>query len=136
MPFPIVKGMRSIEFGSPGSSREGLNALVLDAAKRATAGLFEFDYQAHGEPLEHVGERLAMLDSDGRHVATLLITRAEVLRFADVPDEFAIAEGEGDLNADQFRAGYLKDWTDMGYVVTDDTPVTNVYFDLIEDLRG
>lgn len=134
MPFPIVNGMRSIEFGSPGPSREKLNALVLDAAKRATAGLFEFDYEAHGEPLEHVGERLAMLDSAGNHVATLLITRAEVLRFADVPDEFAIAEGEGDHDADEFRAGYLQDWTAAGHVVTDDTLVTNVYFDLIENL--
>jgi uncharacterized protein YhfF len=76
-----------------------------------------------------------MLDRNGNHVATLAVTRAEVLRFADVPDELAIAEGEGDLDADEFRAGYLKDWTALGYVITDDTLVTNIYFDLIEDLR-
>ena len=136
MGFPVVNGMRSIEFGSAGPSREALNALVLDAQKRSTAGLMEFDYHAHGEPLEHVGEKLAMLDSQGNHVATLLVTRAEVLRFADVPDEFAIAEGEGDFTGDEFRAGYLKDWTAQGYLVTDDTLVSNVYFDLLEDLRS
>ena len=135
MAFPIVNGMRAIEFGSPGDSRNWLNGLVLDANKRSTCGHYLHDYQEHGEPLEHVGERLAMLDNDGNHIATLLVTRAELLRFADVPDEFAIAEGEGDNTGDEFRASYLPGWLAMGYEVTDDTIVTNVYFDLVEDLR-
>ena len=135
MAFEIVDGMRSMTFGTAGPSRERLNALVLDANKRATAGLLEFDYEAEGEPLEHVGERLAMLDSNGVHVATLEITRAEVVRFGDVTDEFAIAEGEGDFTGDEFRAGYLADWTSMGYSVNDDTLVTCVWFDLVADLR-
>jgi uncharacterized protein YhfF len=127
--------MRAMLFGSPGEMRERLNGLVLDANKRATAGLLEFDYEAEGEPLEHVGEKLALLDSAGNQVATLQITRAEVLRFADVSDEFAIAEGEGDFTGDEFRVGYLRTWNEMGYEVDDDTLVTCVYFDLIEDLR-
>ena len=132
MGFPIVNGMRSIEFGSEGPNRERLNALVLSGPKRATAGHFENDYQVHGEPLEQVGEKLALLDSRGNHVGTLEVTRAELVRFADVTDEFAIAEGEGDLTGDEFRAGYLPGWTAMGYEVTADTVVTNVYFDLVE----
>jgi uncharacterized protein YhfF len=135
MAFPIVKGMRAIEFGSPGENREHLNDLVLNANKRATAGHFEKDYHEQGEPLEHVGEKLAMLDSDGNHVGTLLVTRAEIVRFADVSDEFAIAEGEGDLTGDEYRAGYKPMWLRMGYEVNDDTPVATVYFDLVEDLR-
>lgn len=135
MAFPFVSGMRAIEFGRAGENREKLNALVLDANKRATAGHFARDYQEHDEPLEHVGERLAMLDSDGIHIATLLVTKAELVRFADVTDEFAIAEGEGDFTGDEFRAGYLPGWLEMGYEVNDDTIVTNVYFELIEDLR-
>jgi uncharacterized protein YhfF len=133
--FPVINGMRAIEFGLPGESREYLNSLVLDANKRATAGHFKHDYQDHGEPLEYVGEKLAMLDSAGNHVATLLITRAELVRFADVSDEFAIAEGEGDITGDEYRAGYKPAWEAMGYEVTDDTLVSTVYFDLLEDLR-
>lgn len=136
MGFPIVNGMRSIEFGTKGPNREKLNALVLDGPKRATAGHFENDYQVHGEPLEHVGEKLAMLDSEGNHVGTLEITRAELVRFADVADEFAIAEGEGDFTGDEFRTGYLPGWLNMGYQVTDDTIVSCVYFELVEDLRS
>ena len=136
MAFPVVNGMRGIEFGSPGENRDYLNSLVLDANKRATAGHFKYDYQEQGEPLEHVGEKLALLDNDGKHIATLLVTRAELVRFADVSDEFAIAEGEGELTGDEYRAGYKPMWLRMGYDVTDDTMVATVYFDLFEDLRG
>ena len=135
MGFPVVNGMRAIEFGQRGPNREFLNALVLNGNKRATAGHFERDYEAHGEPLEYVGEKLAMLDSDGNHIATLWVTRAELVRFGDVSDEFAIAEGEGDFTGDEFRAGYSPGWLAMGYPVNEDTIVTNVYFELLEDLR-
>ena len=134
--FPRVDGLRSIEFGTPGSSRENLVNLVLHGAKRATAGLRR-DYDAEGEDVEHVGECLAMLDNDGRHVGTLRITRVEVLRFADVPDEFALAEAEGDLNAADFRASHLEYWTGVGEQVDDNTLVVTLYFDLLPEIvRG
>ena len=129
--FPRVNGLRSIEFGTPGASRENLVNLVLHGNKRATAGLLH-DYDREGEPVEHVGERLAMVDNDGRHVGTLLVTRTEIVRFCDVPDEFALAEAEGDLNAADFRASHLEYWTRVGEQVDDDTLVVLVYFDLIE----
>jgi uncharacterized protein YhfF len=129
--FPRVNGLRSIEFGTPGASRENLVNLVLHGNKRATAGL-RHDYDREGEPVEHVGERLAMVDNDGRHVGTLLVTRTEIVRFCDVPDEFALAEAEGDLNAADFRASHLEYWTRVGEQVDDDTLVVLVYFDLVE----
>jgi uncharacterized protein YhfF len=129
--FPRVNGLRSIEFGTPGASRENLVNLVLHGNKRATAGLLH-DYDREGEPVEHVGERLAMVDNDGRHVGTLLVTRTEIVRFCDVPDEFALAEAEGDLNAADFRASHLEYWTRVGEQVDDDTLVVLVYFDLVE----
>jgi uncharacterized protein YhfF len=131
--FPRVDGLRSIEFGSPGESRTKLVDLVLHGNKRATAGLLS-EYEHEGEPVEHVGELLAMLDDDGRHVGTLRVTRAEVLRFADVPDEFALAEAEGDRNAAEFREGHLAYWTREGEHVVDDTMVVTVYFDLLPEI--
>ena len=67
-----------------------------------------------------------------RHVATVRTTRVEVSRFADVPDEFALAEAEGDLNAADFRASHLEYWTAIGDVVTDDTMIVQLYFELLE----
>ena len=123
--------MRTIEFGTPGPSREKLVNLILHGQKRATAGLLIGDYESEGEPIEHVGELLAIVDNDGQHVGTMKVTRAEILRFADVPDEFALAEAEGDMNAADFRASHLAYWTRVGETVTDDTLIVTVYFDLL-----
>jgi len=132
--FQRINGMRTIEFGTPGPSREKLVNLVLHGEKRATAGLLTSDYEAEGEPIEHVGELLAIVDNDGTHVGTMQVTRCEVLRFADVPDELALAEAEGDLNAADFRASHLAYWTRVGETVTDDTLIVTVYFDLLHPI--
>ena len=135
MSFPIVNGLRSIEFGNPGESRDKLISFILDGNKRATGGTLQWDYVAENEPIEVVGEKLAVLDNQNRHVATIQATRVEVKRFADVPDEFALAEAEGDLNGDDFRKSHLAFWSKIGLVITDETEIVLVYFDLIEDLR-
>ena len=131
--FQRINGTRTIEFGTPGPSREKLVNLILHGQKRATAGLLTSDYEAEGEPIEHVGELLAIVDNDGTHVGTIHVTRCEVLRFADVPDELALAEAEGDLNAADFRASHLAYWTRVGETVTDDTLIVTVYFDLLPE---
>ena len=132
MPYAIVGGLRSIEFGSPGRLRSELTALVLARKKRATASLLS-EYEDEGEAIEHVGERLAVLDNDARHVATIEVTRVETLRFDQVPDAFALAEGEGDLNAADFRASHLRYWSRAGESVSDSTRVVTLYFDLVDD---
>jgi len=128
--FPRVNDLRTIEFGTPGESRSRLIDFVMNGNKRATAGLLQ-DYEKEGEPVEFVGECLAMVGNDGSHVATLRVTRTEITRFIDVPDEFALAEAEGDLNAADFRASHLAYWTGVGESITDDTLVVQVYFELL-----
>jgi uncharacterized protein YhfF/predicted acetyltransferase len=130
MSFPIVDGLRSIEFGTPGESRTRLINFVVNGHKRATAGLLS-DYNREGEPFEYVGECLAMTGNDGSHVATLMVTRVDISRFGDVPDEFALAEAEGDLNAADFRASHSEYWTHAGETITDDTAIVQVYFDVL-----
>jgi uncharacterized protein YhfF len=71
-----------------------------------------------------------VLDDDGRHVITIRVTEVVVTRFADVPDRFALAEAEGDLNAADFRTGHAEYWASVGMPVTDDTLVVQLYFDL------
>ena len=130
MAFPIVDGLRAIEFGEPGEMRDRLIDLVVNGNKRATAGLLS-EYEEEGEPIEHVGERLVIIDNEGRRVATVRATKVVVSRFADVPDEFALAEAEGDLNAANFRASHTDYWESAGTPVTDDTLVVQLYFDLV-----
>ncbi len=122
----------AIEFGTPGAMRRQLVDLVVSGNKRATAGLLS-EYEDEQEPLEHTGERLAIVDDNGRHVATVTVTKVVVSRFADVPDEFALAEAEGDLDAADFRASHTAYWASVGTPVTDDTMVVQLYFDLLAD---
>ncbi len=128
--FKVVDNLRSIEFGTPGESRARLIDFIVNGNKRATAGLLD-DYAKESEPIESVGECLAMLDNDNQHVATLRVTRVEVSRFIDVPDEFALAEAEGDLNAADFRASHSEYWSRIGETVTDETQIVQVYFELL-----
>jgi uncharacterized protein YhfF/predicted acetyltransferase len=134
--FPVVDDLRAIEFGSPGKSRETIVNFVVHGNKRATAGMAA-EYETEGEVIEYIGECLAMLDNDSQHIATLQVTRVEISRFADVPDEFALAEAEGDLNAADFRASHYDFWTRAGETITDDTMINQIYFDLLSHrLRG
>ncbi|MDA2982854.1 MAG: GNAT family N-acetyltransferase [Actinomycetota bacterium] len=128
--FQVVDNLRSIEFGNPGESRARLIDFIVNGNKRATAGLLD-DYAKESEPVESVGECLAMLNNDNQHVATLRVTRVEVSRFIDVPDEFALAEAEGDLNAADFRASHNDFWSRIGETVTDETQIVQVYFELL-----
>jgi len=136
MSFPVVNGLRGIEFGTKGEFRDELIALILQGKKRATAGTLEWDYRANSEPIEFVGEKLAVLNNDGEQVATIEANRVEVVRFADVPDEFALAEGEGDLSGDDFREGHLRFWSRQGLTINDDTEIVLLYFDLISPINN
>ena len=128
--FQVIDNLRSIEFGTPGESRARLVDFVVNGNKRATAGLLD-DYAKESEPVECVGECLAMLDNSDQHVATLRVTRVEVSRFINVPDEFALTEAEGDLNAADFRASHSDYWSRIGEAITDDTQIVQVYFELL-----
>ena len=130
MAFPTFHGVRTIEFGSPGEMRDRLADLVVNGPKRATAGLVD-EYRREGEPVEHVGEVLAVLDSDARALGLVRVTRVQQMRFADVPDEFALAEAEGDLSGDDFRRSHAAYWQSEGETITDDTLVVLVWFELL-----
>ena len=127
-----LNGLRPLEFGNPGELRSKLVDLVINGNKRATAGALDWDYEP-GEPIETVGEKFAVVDNENQQVATIKVTRVEICRFADVPDEFALAEAEGDLTGDDFRESHFKFWTDCGYKIDDDSKIVLAYFDLISD---
>jgi uncharacterized protein YhfF len=130
MGFPVIDGQRTIEFGTPGEMRERLVGLVVQGRKRATAGLLE-EYRTEGEPIEHPGEILVVVNSAGEAVGRIQVSRVEVGRFADVSDELALAEGEGDLTGEMFRESHRAFWTSVGETITDDTEIVQVYFDLL-----
>jgi uncharacterized protein YhfF len=132
----VTDDLPLMEFAFPGPLRDQLVALVLSGAKTTTTGLLLPD-----EPPEEVGQRLAVVDSDGRRVAVIELTDVRVLRLADVDLRHAVDEGEGDESVAQWRANHEKFWhsaevrAEMGqdFRVDDDTLIVAQRFRL---LRG
>lgn len=129
MAFKVVDSLRTIEFGTPGPFRDQLNDLVLKGLKKATAGL-ESEYEKEDEPIEHVGEQLVLLGNGDVNLGKIEITRIVRCAFKEVTDEFALAEGEGDLSGDDFRASHKRYWTRQGYEINDETRVVLLFFQL------
>jgi uncharacterized protein YhfF len=132
MSFDRIDGLRTIEFGNPGTSRDTILDFLFNGNKRATAGLLEFDYEAEGEAVEHVGEVLVVVGNEGEELGRIRATRVEIVNFADVSDAFALAEAEGDLTGDDFRESHGKFWAECGFEVRPDSKVVTMYFELLK----
>ncbi|MEU2671843.1 ASCH domain-containing protein [Streptomyces sp. NPDC007164] len=124
----------------PGPLRDQLVRAVLAGTKVSTTGLLA-EYEAEREELPPVGERSALIDSDGRETAVLEVTEVRVLRLGDVDLQHALDEGEGDTSVAEWRAGHEKFWQseemrealgDPGFTVDDDTMVVAERFRVVE----
>ena len=87
-----------------------------------------------GEALDETGERQALLDGDGKVIAIVEITKAELTSFGEVTWAFAEAEGEGFTDLDDWRAGHREFWESVGVEVDDDTPVVCVWFEVVDEV--
>ncbi|MFG3680830.1 ASCH domain-containing protein [Micromonospora chalcea] len=128
--WPRIGGLRALALGTPGELRTRLNTLVLSGVKTATAGLVQ-EYDDENEELEYVGERLVLVDDNDAFVGVVEVTGVEVVRFADMPWDFARAEGEGDRSIEEWREGHGAYWARQGTPVTDDTRIVCLRFRLV-----
>ena len=101
----------SFSFGDSPELADALLALVLAGNKTATCGALR-DYGADGEPMPEIGRRDIVLDGAGRPAAIIETTDLIQHRFDDVPEAFALAEGEGDYA--EWRAGHVAYFTRNG----------------------
>jgi uncharacterized protein YhfF len=135
-------------FAFPGPLRDRLTALALDGTKTATASL-GVEYVVDGAVPPRPGDREVMLDSAGRPVAIVEITRTRLSTIALVDDEFARAEGEGFADAHDWRVAHERFWNghiedlrsdlrDPTFELTDSTVVVCEWFRVVErlDLPG
>lgn len=116
-----------MELGTPGGFRDELNALVVAGRKRGTAGLLD-DYGTEGEEIEHVGERLVVVDDAGERLVDIVVTGVEICRFAEVGWAFADSEGEGFRSVEEWRAGHARYWGAQGVKVGPDTGIVCLSF--------
>jgi uncharacterized protein YhfF len=125
----IVRTIRAVddlpvaEFGFPGPLRDRLVAAILAAEKTSTTGLLE-EYRREGEPVEEVGRRELVIDSDGRGVAVVETVEVEIKRMGDVDLQFAIDEGEGFTSVADWYAAHVRFFTSAAMtVLLGDPPV-------------
>lgn len=131
------------EFGFPGPLREKLVVAILAGGKTSTTGLLE-EYRRDGAPVEKVGKRELVVDSEGRGVAVIETTEVEVKRMGDVDLAFAVDEGEGFETLEDWREAHLRFFTSPEMVaalgappvsIDDDTLVVCVRFRVVERLQ-
>ncbi|MEU8523478.1 ASCH domain-containing protein [Streptomyces sp. NBC_01216] len=126
----------------PGPLRDRLVAAVLSGEKVSTTGLFA-EWAVEKEELPEVGERSALIDSDGREVAVLEVTEVRVLPLGEVGLRHAVDEGEGHTTVAAWRADHERFWHseemrealgDPGFTVDDTTLVVAERFRVAERL--
>jgi uncharacterized protein YhfF len=127
----------------PGPLRDRLVAAVLSGEKVSTTGLLA-EYEAENEELPEIGERSALIDSDGREVAVVEVTEVRVLPLGEVDLQHALDEGEGYASVAEWRAGHEEFWHgaemrealgDPAFTVDDTTMLVAERFRVVERLR-
>lgn len=68
--------------------------LIRSGAKTATCGALR-NYEAEGAPLPQPGAQMLALDWEGEPALVYEVTEVKILPFDQVPEDFALAEGEG-----------------------------------------
>ncbi|MGP7961396.1 ASCH domain-containing protein [Sanguibacter sp. A247] len=96
-------------FGDSPRLADELLHLVLTGAKRGTATL-EAEVTAGGETAPAVDDHWVMCDGAGMPRCVLRTTTVEAVRFDEVDEDFARAEGEGDLSLESWREGHERYW--------------------------
>ncbi|WP_068114268.1 ASCH domain-containing protein [Tropicimonas marinistellae] len=93
-------------FGDSRALCDDLLALVRSGAKTATCSALR-DFTEGGEALPKPGRRDIALDWDKRPALVIETVSVEILRYCDVPESFALAEGEND-NLVGWRDGHRR----------------------------
>lgn len=88
-----------------------------------------------------MGERSALIDSDGREVAVVEVTEVRVLPLGAVDLQHALDEGEGYTSVAEWRAGHERFWHseemrealgDPSFTVDDGTMIVAERFRVVE----
>lgn len=141
--MPNREALKPFLLAFPGPLRDRLVAAVLDGRKVSTTGLF-VEYQVEREDPPPLGERSALIDSDGREIAVLEITEVRILRLGDVDLQHVLDEGEGDTSVAGWREGHERFWHseemrealgDPEFTVDDDTLVVAERFRVVDILE-
>ncbi len=121
-------------FSSDEKNANELAEMTKKGKKRATTGLLgAFEFQ--GEPLPKTGDLHIITDWNGNAACVIQLRNVSVLPFAEVKEEYAKIEGEGDGSLSCWREVHYRCFTqdaaEMGMVFTEDLEVVCMVFKVV-----
>lgn len=118
-----------------GDSPDYLAQLVIDGVKTATCSSHIF-YELENEPLPTTKDYSIILNSQDEPVAIIKTIEVTVTPMNEVTEEFAIAEGEGDLTYNYWRDTHIQFFTkelyELGLGFSEDMLLVCERFELID----
>ncbi|MFC7371617.1 ASCH domain-containing protein [Fictibacillus iocasae] len=121
-----------------GANPDHLAQLVIDGVKTATCSGLVF-YERENEPLPSVEEYSVILNSREEPLAIIKTTDVKIMPMNEVPEEFAIAEGEGNRTYLYWKEAHEKWFTEelskVGLAFSEDMMVVCERFALIDVKR-
>ena len=121
-------------FGDSKELKDILIELVLEGTKKATTSLVK-EMEILGESTPTVGDYNILLDGEGRPRAVMKTIDTRLMKFKDVPEEHAYAEGEDDRTLKVWKEENTKYWTrvgkKLGFEFNEDMEVILERFELI-----
>lgn len=101
------KAFDAWHFGSNKEIANSLAKLVLEGKKTGTTSLYCL-YRLENSNLPEIGDHSIILDYNNNPQCVIKIVQVEVLPFNKVSEEFAVAEGEGDLTLRYWRIAHKR----------------------------
>lgn len=129
-PGAMAEWQRPTGFGDSPALSAWLLDLIRSGAKTATCGALR-NYEADGDLVPQPGWAMLALDWDGRPALVYRVDDVQILPFDQVPEDFALAEGEGSF-AD-WRAAHQAFFARNGGFAPD-MPVVCERFHMMRDL--
>lgn len=125
-------GATPTRFGDSPALSARLLGLIASGAKTATCGALAH-YHEDGAALPDPGQIMLAMDHENRPALVYEVTEVAILPFRDIPEAFALAEGEGSF--DDWRTGHIDYFTRNGGF-DPAMPIVCERFRLIEVLDG
>ncbi|MEW9502950.1 ASCH domain-containing protein [Jeotgalibacillus marinus] len=118
-----------------GAQPDDLAQLVMDRIKTATCSGYIF-YEMENEPLPRVNDYSIILSSKDEPLAIIKTVDVSIMPMNEVPEDFAIAEGEGDRTYRYWKEAhetfFKKELEQVGRTFSDDILVVCERFELID----
>ncbi|MDQ1912612.1 ASCH domain-containing protein [Paenibacillus sp. GD4] len=130
---------KSVSAWKFGANPDHLAHLVIDGVKSATCSGLIF-YEIENEPLPSTEDYSIILNSNDEPVAIIKTVDVRVIPMNEVPEEFAVAEGEGDRTYQYWNENhekfFIEELSKLGLTFSQDMMLVCERFELVDVINS